>query len=364
MKKMKVSLDKRVANSYDICIGYDIVDRAGMIIAKNHPSAGYIIITDSNVSALYGKMLLDKFQGLGLKVGMIEFPAGEASKNISTVLDIVGRMLKDGADRNTVLIALGGGVVGDISGLIASLYMRSVRYIQMPTTLMAQVDSSIGGKTAVDLPEGKNLLGSFYQPRGVFVDLKFLETLSDAEFNNGLAEVIKYGIIEDGGFFRVLEENMERIRQRETDILAKVIENSCRIKKAVVEIDEKEAGLRRILNFGHTVGHAIEAASKYTMSHGESVACGMIAAVRVSEQLYELPAGDRMKIEKLIEAAGLVRRIPQTIATDDILSRVKMDKKKTGGTVHFVLLKKIGMPFINGGVPEKTLRNVVEELRR
>jgi len=364
MKKIKVSLDRKVSNSYDICIGHDILDQVAVVIAKNHPASRYLIVTDSNVSILYGETLLKKLEKIGLNVGIIEFQAGEASKNIATVLDIAGKMIRSGADRNSMLIALGGGVVGDITGLVASLYMRSVPYIQMPTTLMAQVDSSIGGKTAVDLPEGKNLLGTFHQPRGVFVDLRFLETLTEAEFTNGLSEVIKYGIIEDARFFSFMEEHVDRIRNRDNGVLRHIVENSCRIKKGIVEIDEKEGGLRRVLNFGHTIGHAIESASGYTMSHGEAVACGMIAAVRISEKLYELPAGDRERVERLIKSAGLACRLPQTMTTEDILPRLNVDKKKAGGTIRFVLLKTIGMPFINGGVPEDVLYDAMEELRK
>jgi len=364
MKKIKVSLDRKISNSYDICIGHDIMDRAGVVIAKNHPASRYMIVTDSNVSGFYGETLLKKFEKMGLSVGMIEFPAGEGSKNISTALDIVGKMLKSGADRDSMLIALGGGVVGDMTGLIASLYMRSIPYIQMPTTLMAQVDSSIGGKTAVDLPEGKNLLGTFHQPRGVFVDLKFLETLTDAEFTNGLPEVIKYGVIEDAGFFGFLEKHMDRIRNRDIDVLRHIVENSCRIKKGIVEIDEREGGLRRVLNFGHTIGHAVEAASDYAISHGEAVACGMIAAVRISEKLHKLPAEDRERVETLVRSAGLACRIPQNMTPEEILPRLKVDKKKTGNMLRFVLLKTIGMPFINGGVPEDVLCDAMEELRK
>jgi 3-dehydroquinate synthase len=364
MKKIKVNLDKKVSNSYDICIGYDILDQIGQMIAKRHPASRSLIVTDSNVSALYGESVLHMFERVGIKAGLIEFPAGEASKNITTVLEIAGKMLRYGADRDSLLIALGGGVVGDMTGLIASLYMRSVPYIQMPTSLMAQVDSSIGGKTAIDLPEGKNLLGTFYQPRAVYIDLKFLSTLSEKEFKNGLAEVIKYGIIEDKGFFRFLEENMARIKNRDNDALERVVENSCRIKQSIVEIDEKEGGLRRVLNFGHTIGHAIESASGYEISHGEAVACGMIAAVGISERLCELPSEDRDRVEHLIRSTGLVCRIPQGITPHDILPRLSVDKKKIGSTIHYVLLKKIGVPFIHEGVPENVLNHVLEELRK
>lgn len=364
MKKIKVNLDKKVSNSYEICIGYDIVDRIGLIIAKSLPARHYLIITDSNVSALYGEAFLNRLRGMGISVDMIDFPAGEDSKNITSALAIVERMIELGADRSSALLALGGGVVGDMTGFIASTFMRSVPYINVPTTLMAQVDSSIGGKTAIDLPEGKNLLGTFYQPKGVVIDVKFLDTLPEVEFHNGLAEVIKYGIIDDIELFRFLEEHVTAIKERDCGALVKIIENSCRIKKGIVEIDEKDKGLRRILNFGHTIGHAIEAESHYTIAHGVAISLGMVAAVRISEKLYGLPGEERNRIEKLMKTVGLPRCIPHTVTNDGILSRLKMDKKKEGSTIHFVLLKKMGMPFINGGVPESVLGETLEGMRK
>ena len=265
-----------------------ILDRMILLIAKNHKAARYVIVTDSNVNRLYGQTMLDALTEAGLKASIMEIPAGESSKNISTVMDIAGRLLACGADRGTLLIALGGGVVGDLTGFIASVYMRSVPYIQIPTTLVGQVDSAIGGKTAVDLPQGKNLLGTFYQPRAVFADLNFLDTLPEKEFNNGLAEIIKYGIIEDEKMFKLLEENMDAVKSRDSAHLLKIIETCCRIKKSIVEIDEREQGLRRILNFGHTLGHALEAVSDYALSHGEGVALGMIAAAKLSVKMHYL----------------------------------------------------------------------------
>jgi 3-dehydroquinate synthase len=364
MKKIKVNLDKKVSSSYEICIGNELMDRIGMLIVRNMPALHYFIITDVNVSAMYGGSLLDRLRGMSLSADIIDFPAGENAKNIGTTIAIVERLLRLGADRKSALIALGGGVVGDMTGFIASTFMRSVPYIQIPTTLMAQVDSSIGGKTAIDLPEGKNLLGTFYQPRGVFIDMKFLNTLPDEDIRNGLAEVIKYGIIDDVAFFNFLEENMRAIKERDREVLEKIVQNSCRIKKGIVEIDEKELGLRRVLNFGHTIGHAIEAESNFTISHGVAVSLGMAAAARISERLYDLPEGDRERIEHLLESAGLSCRIPQTITTDGIITRLRADKKKEGDTIHFVLLKKMGMPFINGGVPESVLRETVEGMKK
>jgi 3-dehydroquinate synthase len=364
MKKIRVNLDKKVASTYEICIGYDVLDRIGLLIAKNMPALHYIIITDFNISAIYGRLLLDRLRGMSLSVDLIDFAAGEGAKNIGTATAIVERLIKLGADRKSALVALGGGVVGDVTGFVASTFMRSIPYIQIPTTLVAQVDSSIGGKTAIDLPEGKNLLGTFYQPKGVFIDVKFLDTLPEEEMSNGLAEVIKYGVIDNVEVFNFLERNIKAIKGRDREILEEMIENACRIKKAIVEIDERELGIRRVLNFGHTIGHAIEAESDYTVSHGAAVSLGMVAAARISEIMHDFPHRDRERIEHLLESAGLSDRISQAITTDGIMARLRADKKKEGDTIHFVLLKKMGMPFINGGVPESLLRETVEGLKK
>jgi len=363
MRSIKVNLDKKSFSSYEIRIGYKIADRMALIIAKNHQAGRYVLITDNSVGSIYAKQMMENLKDVGLNVNLIEFTAGESSKNINTVLDIAGKLLELGADRSTILIALGGGVVGDLVGFIASIYMRGIPYIQIPTTLIGQVDSSIGGKTAIDLAHGKNLLGTFHQPRAVFADLIFLETLPEKEFNNGLAEVIKYGIIDDEKMFRLLEDNMDAVKSRDSALLTKLVENCCRIKKSIVEIDEKEQGLRRLLNFGHTLGHAIEAVSKYTISHGEGVALGMIAAARISGKKKYLDTAQVKRIEEIILRAGLPGKIPRDFSADDIISRLAMDKKKKDNVVHFVLLKKIGMPFVNGGIANKLIYDVIEEMK-
>jgi 3-dehydroquinate synthase len=363
MRSMKVNLDKKSLSSYEICIGNSIGDRMALLISKNHKAGRHIVITDSNADRLHGQKLLAGLKGVGLNVDLIEFPAGEASKNINTALDIVAKLLDLGADRNSMLLAFGGGVVGDMVGFIASVFMRSIPYIQIPTTLLAQVDSSIGGKTAIDLPSGKNLLGTFYQPQAVFADLSYLATLPEREFNNGLAEVIKYGIIDDERIFRLLEENMEQVQRKDSALLLKLVESCCRIKKSIVEIDEKEQGLRRILNYGHTLGHALEAQSNFSITHGEGVALGMIAAALISENSGYLESGSRERIGNLIRKSGLPYRIPQDLSTEGIISRLKMDKKKEGDIIHFVLLKKIGMPFVNGGINEKIITTVIEGMK-
>ena len=364
MRSMKVNLDKKYLSSYEIRIGNGITDRMALLIAKNHKAGRYVIITDDCVNKLHGQKFLAGLKDTGLNVAALAFPAGEASKNIDTVLDIAGKLLKLGADRETCLIALGGGVVGDMVGFIASVFMRSIPYLQIPTTLIAQVDSSIGGKTAIDLPSGKNLLGTFYQPAAVFTDLSFLETLPEKEFNNGLAEIIKYGIIEDEKMFQTLEDNMVAVKQKDAALMLKLVENCCRIKKSIVEIDEREHGLRRILNFGHTLGHALEAVSRYKITHGEGVALGMIAAARLSEKMSYLEPSETQRIETLIRGAGLPVRIPNSFATDSLISQLRMDKKKKGDIVHFILLKKIGMPFVNGGIETDLIGEVIEEMKK
>jgi len=363
MNSIRVTIGQQAGFSYDICIGTNILDRMGLLIRKSNCADRYIIISDSTVSALYGDVFLTILREMNLTCDLIEFPAGERSKDLSQVLSIAQQLIALGADRNSALIALGGGVTGDIAGFIASIYMRSIPCIQVPTTLLAQVDSSIGGKTGIDLPEGKNLLGTFSQPRMVLTDLYFLATLPGREFNNGLAEIIKYGIVDDLELFQLLENGVADIKKRTPELLATIVGRSCRIKKEVVEMDEHDRGLRRILNFGHTIGHALESASDYRISHGNGVSVGMIGAARISEKLNYLATTDRMRIETLISQLGLLNHIPESVEISAILSRMKMDKKKKGNAIHFVLLKKLGVPFVNGSVEEGLIRETIEELR-
>ena len=363
MKKIKVYLDRKQSQSYEICIGYDILDRIAMMIANSRIAARYVIVTDDCVRPLYGETLLADLTKMGVKADLIVFPAGERSKDFQSVLGLAGRLLDLSMDRKSALIALGGGVAGDLTGFLASVYMRGIPCIQIPTTLMAQVDSSIGGKTAIDLPQGKNLLGTFYQPVGVFMDIKCLESLPETEYQNGLAEVVKYGIIDSEALFRQLEGGVDVIRSRNRQFLEDIIQSACTIKKGIVEMDEREQGLRRILNFGHTLGHALETASGYRLSHGNAIAVGTIAAARLSQTLHGLPGEDRERIEGLLSSLGLDCRIPEELVTEDILSGLQRDKKKEGNTIHFVMLKKIGLPFVNGGVPEDLLRKTIEGMR-
>jgi 3-dehydroquinate synthase len=363
MKTIKVHLDKKTSSSYEIYIGEDIVDRMGLLLAKHNWGERYIIITDDMVSPLHGTRVEETLKEMGLKTDIIDFPAGEASKNMQTSLRIGEQLMALGADRISALIALGGGVVGDITGFVASIYMRGIPYIQVPTTLLAQVDSSIGGKTGIDLSTGKNILGTFYQPKGVFIDLAFLKTLEPRELKNGLAEVVKYGIIDDPELFGIIEAKADDIKKGNVDLLKEIVTRSCRIKKGVVEIDEQEKGVRRILNFGHTIGHAIETESGYTIPHGDAVSMGMVAAAIISERMRYFPSEYRERITSLIRALDLPDRIPKSLSLDGIFAHMKGDKKKAGDVLNFVLLKKIGIPFVTSDVPEPVIKETIKGLQ-
>lgn len=365
MNRIKINIDKKISRSYDLYIGKDIQDRATLLIARGNWAKRYFLITDTNVSDLHGSRVLDTFRSMGMPVEMITFPAGEASKTIHTAVAVAEELLGRGADRTSGLIALGGGVVGDLTGFIASIFMRGIPYLQFPTTLMAQVDSSIGGKTGVDLPMAKNMLGTFCQPKAVFTDVAFLKTLPVAEYMNGLAEIVKCAIIDDPGLLDLLEEQaMLLMNVSEPEPWVPIVTRACEIKKKIVEIDEKEQGLRRILNFGHTLGHAVEAEADYAIPHGGAVSIGMAGALILSEKLGHLPVSDRERIMGFLQKAGLPVRIPGGLSTEGVISRMQRDKKKEGKVVHFVLLRRPGMPFVNGGVPESLIRETIEGLKK
>jgi 3-dehydroquinate synthase len=363
MKRMEVGLKRNIDNSYEIYIGNGILDRIGMVLGADGSVDRHVIIADTQVEALHKNRVQEAFEKTGLHTDFIAIPTGEGAKDISTVVDVAERLVKLGADRKTCLIALGGGVVGDLTGFTASIYMRGIPFVILPTTLLAAVDSSIGGKTGVDAVAGKNMLGTFYQPKKVFIDLDFLETLSEAVFRGGLAEIIKYGAVESPEILDDVKKAAYKGNLRKNSFLKRIVMESCLIKKRIVELDERDRGLRRILNFGHTVGHAIESASGYVLSHGESVAIGMVVAARLSEKLHGLPSSGREAIVETVEAVGLSNRIPQGISTEDILARLSLDKKKEGDTVHFVMLRRLGEAFVNGGIPDKILRETIEESR-
>lgn len=281
-----------------------------------------VIISDSNVKRIYGKYFK--------KNKIIYFSAGEKNKSFSTIIRLAEQLIKIGADRNTTLVSLGGGVVGDITGFLASIYMRGIPFIQIPTSLLAMIDASIGGKTGIDLPSGKNLLGTFHQPQAVYIDPLALKTLPKKEFYNGMAEVIKHGVI-DGGLFYWLEKNKELIKNQDTKILEKLIYQNILVKKKIVEQDEKEKNIRAVLNLGHTYGHAIEKLSKYKIPHGHAIAIGLTQVAK------KLP-----KVINLLKYFNLPIIIPNKFKTKDILKVMRSDKKKKNNKITLIIPKKIG----------------------
>ncbi|MDR7925506.1 3-dehydroquinate synthase [Acidithiobacillus thiooxidans] len=347
MQSLRVELGQR---SYSIHIGSGIIGDTTFFapVLSKGPVA---IITDTNVAPLYLQALQNTLKALNKDSLVITLPAGEESKSLDNIQLIAGHLLSAGYGRDCTLCALGGGVVGDITGFAAAVYQRGVACVQIPTTLLAMVDSSVGGKTGVNHPLGKNMIGAFYQPRTVIVDTDTLDSLPEREFRSGLAEVIKYGLINDPGFFSWLEDNLDAVLARDTEALAKIIKTSCRDKADVVARDELEGGLRAILNFGHTFGHAIEAASGYGhYLHGEAVAIGMVMAADLSRRLDLLRESEQNRIFKLIKAAGLPTLAPR-LKTSVYLDFMKVDKKAEGGQIRFILLNSIGNALITGDVP-------------
>ena len=362
METCRVDLKGEIDNSYDILIDKGLFDNLAIEL-KNKPLANaYAVITDSNVGKIYGKALLKKIQKKNIHVHLISFPAGERSKNRKTKEKIENEMLKLAIGRDTCIIALGGGVVGDVAGFVAANYMRGVPYIQVPTTLLAMVDSSIGGKVSVDTVHAKNAIGAFYQPKKVIIDLNFLKTLPKKELANGLSEVIKHALIKDKDFFHFLEKNIERILKCDFDALKQVIKRSCEIKASIVMEDEKEKSIRKILNYGHTIGHAIESALSYRISHGNAVAIGMSYAAKLSAKLGFLREGSVIRQNNLLDYVGLQHKLSHhRLKPGKILEHVQYDKKIINDKINFVLLNSIGDAFISDGVTLDDIKNILEE---
>ncbi|HKD03894.1 MAG TPA: 3-dehydroquinate synthase [Terriglobales bacterium] len=349
---------------YEAVIESGLVERAGaqlreLLVGR----AGVFVVTVPPVRRKWGKKLLASLAQAGLDAKMIEMADGEPAKKLATVEALAEKLAKLGADRDAVIVAFGGGVVGDAAGLLASLYMRGVGVVQVPTTVLAQVDAAIGGKTGVNLRAGKNLLGTFHQPRAVLIDPAVLASLPAREFRAGLYEALKCGVIGNPQLFVRFEENRDRILARDRETLEWVIGESVKQKAAVVAADEKESGLRQILNFGHTIGHALEAESGYRgFLHGEAVAWGMVAATSIALTIGKLENVTARRISGAV--LGLGKLPPVSVKPANILRRLQADKKTRDGVVHFVLPREIGQVEIVRGVPEKVVLEAMGELRR
>ncbi|MGB6928518.1 MAG: 3-dehydroquinate synthase, partial [Syntrophobacteria bacterium] len=355
MKRLRLELKKDTDRSYDVLVGRGILASLHSEIQRLGSFSSFGLVTDEVVRPLVAEPLQDQLRSNSIDTTLIALPPGESAKTIGTVLDLCQQLLVHGFDRRSLLLAVGGGVVGDITGFAAAIYMRGIPYIQVPTTLLAQVDSSLGGKTGVDLPSGKNLLGAFHQPRLVLSDLDVLTTLSSEARRDGFAEIIKAALIEDPELFSILEKEGADLLDTGNPLLETIIAKACEVKCRVVNRDEHESGLRRILNFGHTLGHALEAAANYNISHGHAVAIGMGLAVQLSRQWAGLSEDNADRALDLIQKLGLPTDIPQNIDPETLLVPLEKDKKIQAGICHFVLLAEIGRALIHP-IPVENLR--------
>lgn len=355
MQPLRVALDDR---AYDIHIGTGLLDDVAPILPFVK-KAGVAVVTNETVAPLYLGRLTAALRQAGVAVIEIVLPDGEAYKDWPTLNRIFDVLLEQHAERSTTLIALGGGVIGDMTGFAAACYQRGVPFIQIPTTLLSQVDSSVGGKTAINHPRGKNMIGAFYQPKLVLADLDTLDTLPDRELAAGLAEVIKYGLIRDPEFLVWLEANMTRLLARDKEALAYAVRRSCEHKAEVVAADEKEAGERALLNLGHTFGHAIETGLGYgEWLHGEAVAAGTMMAAELSRRLGWLGESDAQRIEALFRAAGLPVCGPD-LGAERYLELMSHDKKVQDGRLRLVLLERLGRAVLSDAAPEAEIRAAI-----
>jgi 3-dehydroquinate synthase len=330
--------------SHDAHVGANILDNLGELALGVGLKPGLCaVVTDATVEKLYAARVEDSLRKSGFVPAVISVPPGEASKSLPTLELLYDRMTAIGLDRNSAVFAVGGGVVGDLAGFAAATFLRGVPLVQVPTTVVAQVDSALGGKTAINHRHAKNLIGAFYQPRLILADVSTLATLPDREFREGLAEVIKYGAIMDAPMIADLERDLDAILARRSDLLEQVVVRSLAHKAAVVSADEREGGLRKSLNFGHTIGHAIEASAGYgSYFHGEAVAIGMVAAARLSSKYAGFSADEASRLQRLIERAGLPTAMPAGWRGDDFLRALGLDKKRAAGAIEFVLLDRLG----------------------
>lgn len=359
MRKIGVHLGE---HSYEIQIGGRALEAMEAFVRSSGFSKKALVVSDAAVGKIYGKKILASLGKAGLEAQIYIVAPGEPSKSLAAAEGIYTEAIRRGLDRNAAIFALGGGVVGDLTGFVAATYLRGVPFIQIPTSLLAQVDSSVGGKVAVNHPLGKNLIGAFYQPRAVFIDPAMLQSLPEREIYTGLAEVVKYGLIDDGAFFEELERGAERILHLDLDAMADIIARSCEIKAKVVGQDEKETGLRMILNFGHTIAHAIESDTGYARyNHGEAVAIGMYGAAILSRSLGLLASDEVERILASLQRFRLPWRTAECSA-EGLFQLLSRDKKTVDGDVRWVLLETIGKCRIEKGVPQAAVMKALEEV--
>ena len=358
-ERLTINYEKKPC--YDIVFAESFAELTEELSKLNISEKKVCVVTDSHVKGLYGDEVMSLLTGKCKKNVIYSFPAGEENKTLDTVREAYRFLIEEKFDRKDLLIALGGGVVGDVTGFIAATYLRGVDFVQIPTTLLAQADSSIGGKTGVDFDGFKNMVGAFYMQKLVYMNIATLKTLDDRQFYNGFAEVMKHGLIKDGAFYEWLLDKMYEICDRDTDTLLNMVQKSCMVKKLVVEKDPTEKGDRALLNFGHTIGHAIEKAKNFTLSHGECVALGSVAAAFISWKHEWLSMEEYYEIRDMFVPFNLPISV-EGIDPEEILALTKSDKKVEGSKIKFILLKKVGKAVIDLNVTDDDILNAVKEI--
>lgn len=358
-ERLTINYEKKPC--YDIVFAESFAELTEELSKLNISEKKVCVVTDSHVKGLYGDEVMSLLAGKCKKNVIYSFQAGEENKTLDTVREAYRFLIEEKFDRKDLLIALGGGVVGDVTGFIAATYLRGVDFVQIPTTLLAQADSSIGGKTGVDFDGFKNMVGAFYMPKLVYMNIATLKTLDDRQFYNGFAEVMKHGLIKDGAFYEWLLDKMYEICDRDTDTLLNMVQKSCMVKKLVVEKDPTEKGDRALLNFGHTIGHAIEKAKNFTLSHGECVALGSVAAAFISWKHEWLSMEEYYEIRDMFVPFNLPISV-EGIDPEEILALTKSDKKVEGSKIKFILLKKVGKAVIDLNVTDDDILNAVKEI--
>ena len=363
--KLRINLKE---NSYDIIIEHGLLSELGALISKKFGKPKTFIVTDSNIAVHWLKQTIESLSAQGMSPKVLEVPVGESTKSFINLEKIIDQLLESKVDRDSVLIALGGGVIGDLAGFAGAVTLRGIKVIQVPTTLLSQVDSSVGGKTGVNVRQGKNLVGSFHQPSLVAIDTQVLQTLPSRQLFAGYAEVLKYGLIKDRSFFDWLELNGKKVLEGDKLAQQFAIFTSCRIKAEIVEADEKEKNLRAILNFGHTFGHALEAEAGYdgNLLHGEAVSIGMVLAIELSKSLGYLSGQDAGRAVEYIRNIGLptnINSIEGSISwhPDGIIQHMQHDKKVSNGQLRFVLIKGIGEALLTADVERNDIYSVIEK---
>ena len=362
MRKIRVALGER---SYDILVGQNLLTQLGARCRALGLGERCVVVTDDQVAPRYGEAALASLREAGFDASLYAVPAGEGSKSLKQVHRGYDHLASLRLERRSFVVALGGGVVGDLAGFLAASYLRGIDFVQVPTTLLSQVDSSVGGKVGVNLKAGKNLVGAFYQPRLVLCDLDVLHSLPSREFRAGLAEVIKYGIISDARLFSLIENERAEILKQDPRLMARLVARSCQIKADVVAEDEQEGGLRAILNYGHTIGHGLEAITRYGhYLHGEAISIGQVAAAHLSARVLGLPERSVRRVRDLFEAMELPVTWRSTPALErKLFAAMRLDKKVSGGQVRFVLAERIGKVRYGLPVEEATIRAALNELR-